>query len=135
MFGWSSGEWEFIGLKRTMVRMSFLFSSNFRRIPPVALALLLASQSHLKAAGTDGANFLDIPVGARPAAMGSGYSALATDAYAPIWNPAGLGRTIGTSFAGQHLSYLESIHYEYLGVVHSIKEGTGLGLSAQYLGT
>ena len=41
--------------------------------------------------GTEGASFLDIPVGAEPAALGSAYTALATNAYAPVWNPAGLG--------------------------------------------
>ena len=41
--------------------------------------------------GTEGASFLDIPVGAGPAALGGAYTALATDAYAPIYNPAGLG--------------------------------------------
>src|SRR5450631_2020075 len=46
-------------------------------------------------AGTEGASFLDIPVGAGPAALGSAYTALATNAYAPVWNPAGLGMLNG----------------------------------------
>ena len=32
------------------------------------------------------------PIGGRPAALGHAYSALAEDAYAPVWNPAGLAR-------------------------------------------
>ena len=89
--------------------------------------------------GTEGASFLYIPVGARPAALGSAYTALASDAYAPVWNPAGLGFVNSTELAGQHLSYLESIHYEYLGFAHPFhKEGRlprGLGFSMQYLGS
>src|SRR3954468_1834792 len=70
--------------------------------------------------GTEGASFLDIPVGAGPASMGSAYTALATDAYAPTWNPGGLGRVDSKQLAGQHLSYLESMNYEYLSYVHPL---------------
>lgn len=85
--------------------------------------------------GTEGAAFLDIPVGAGPAALGSAYTALATDAYAPIYNPAGVGFLSGTQVAAQHLSYLDSINDEFLSVVHSVGQGKAIGFSAQYLGT
>ncbi len=67
--------------------------------------------------GTEGAAFLDIPVGAGPAALGSAYSAAAKDAYAPIYNPAGLGFVTPPEIAGQHLDYLDSISYEFGSVV------------------
>ncbi len=92
-------------------------------------------------AGTEGASFLDIPVGAGPAALGSAYTALATNAYAPVWNPAGLGMLTGNELAGQHLSYLESMHYEYMSFVHPFdisRESSvhrGIGFSIQYLGS
>ena len=87
------------------------------------------------AAGTESASFLDIPIGAGPAALGGAYTALATDLYAPVWNPAGLGFLNSTQLGGEHLSYLESIHYEHLGFVTQFKSGAGLGVSAQYLGS
>jgi len=86
-------------------------------------------------AGTDSATFLDIPVGAAPAALGGAYTALANDAYAPTWNPAGLGFVDSTQIAGQHLSYLDSIDYEYLSAVHPFSKGHALGASVQYLGS
>ncbi len=92
-------------------------------------------------AGTEGASFLDIPVGAGPAALGSAYTALATNAYAPVWNPAGLGMLADNEMAGQHVSYLESIHYEFLSFVHPFDKARdsdthrGIGFSAQYLGS
>jgi hypothetical protein len=92
-------------------------------------------------AGTEGASFLDIPVGAGPAALGSAYTALATNAYAPVWNPAGLGMLSGNEMAGQHLSYLDSIHYEFLSFVHPFDKARdsdthrGIGFSVQYLGS
>jgi hypothetical protein len=91
--------------------------------------------AHAAASGTEGAAFLDIPVGAGPAALGSAYSALASDAYAPVLNPAGLGFLSSTQIAGQHLSYLESIHDEFLSFVSPLGHGRGLGVSAQYLGS
>jgi len=103
----------------------------------VVLLGLLVGSSHyvLAASGTEGAAFLDIPVGAGPAALGGAYTALATDLYAPVWNPAGLGFLDSTQVGGEHLSYLESIHYEHLGFVTHFKSGTGIGVSAQYLGS
>ncbi len=90
--------------------------------------------------GTEGASFLDIPVGAGPASLGSAYTALATNAYAPTWNPAGLGFNDANEMAAQHLSYLESIHYEYLSFSHPLGDAHGsnpthrsIGVSAQYL--
>ena len=56
-----------------------------KNVGSILTALLLATvaASLQASSGTESASFLDIPVGARPAAMGSAYSALATDAYAP----------------------------------------------------
>lgn len=105
------------------------------------LGLLSQSVQVWASAGTEGAAFLDIPVGAGPAALGSAYTALATNAYAPVWNPAGLARLSGNELAGQHLSYLESMHYEHVSFVHPFAKGResntqrGLGFSVQYLGS
>src|SRR5580704_15756425 len=76
-------------------------------------------------AGTEGASFLDIPVGAGPASLGSAYTALATNAYAPVWNPAGLGMLNGNEVAAQHLSYLDSMHYEFMSFVHPFDQERG----------
>jgi len=110
-------------------------------------ALLIAHCAVLPlyaSSGTEGAAFLDIPVGAGPAAMGAAYTALANDAYAATYNPAGLGFLNSTQFSGQHLSYIDTIHYEYLsfavplyhpGSVQADRPTSSLGGSVQYLGT
>ena len=96
--------------------------------------------------GTEGAAFLDIPVGAGPAALGAAYTPLATDAYAATYNPAGLGFLDSTQFSGQHLSYIDTIHYEYLSFGVPLPRssncsnpadcpGSAIGGSIQYLGT
>ena len=112
----------------------------------LAIAVLATGNSLEASSGTEGAAFLDVPVGAGPAALGASYTALANDAYAATWNPSGLGFLGSTQFSGQHLSYLDSIHYEYLSFALPLPRslqcsnpsecsGSGLGGSVQYLGT
>jgi Type IX secretion system protein PorV len=105
----------------------------FRHGASAALLILSLRGYSLAASGTEAASFLDIPVGGRPAALGASYSALASDAYAPVWNPAGLGFLNSTQVAGMHLSYLESINYEFASFVHPLSTGRSLGVAAQYL--
>src|SRR5437899_13046732 len=81
---------------------------------------IFSSVNLYASSGTEGAAFLDIPVGAGPTALGAAYTALAHDAYAPTYNPGGLGFLDSTQLAGQHLSYLDTLHYEYLSFVHPL---------------
>jgi hypothetical protein len=90
------------------------------------------------AAGREGASFLDIPVGAEPASLGSAYTAVADTAYAVNWNPAGLGRLDVPQLAAMHLAYLQSISYEHFAVAVPLSHGeygSGIGLSVQSLGS
>lgn len=114
--------------------------------PSVAIVSLLsiltvAPAPVLASSGTEGASFLDIPVGAGPAALGSAYTALAADAYAATWNPAGLGFADAIGVSAQHLNYLESIHDDYLSMAVPLTPAAsnevhrGVGVSVQYLGT
>jgi outer membrane protein OmpA-like peptidoglycan-associated protein len=81
-------------------------------------------------AGTTSDNFLNIGVGARPAAMGNAYLALADDANAIQWNPAGLARLDYPEVTFMHLAYFADINYEYLGVgVPWHGQGLGFGLT------
>ena len=64
--------------------------------------------------------------------MGSAYTPLANDAYAPTVNPAGLGFLSATQVAGMHLVYLEDTSFEYLSFVQPLGETHGLGGSIQY---
>lgn len=108
------------------------------RIFPLRLLgfLVFAFPTFLRAAaGTEGASFLEIPVGAAPAAMGSAYTALATNAYGVVWNPAGLAFLSHSEIAAQHLSFLEGIHDEFASIAVPLNEFSTLGIAAQYLGS
>ncbi len=124
--------------------MNDLRHLNYKAIFWQAALWSVFCYSPVLGAGTTGASFLDIPTGAGPAAMGSAYTALAMDAYAPIWNPAGLGFIDSIQIAGQHLSYLQSTHDEFLSAVYPLgfpanqgerKRKGGVAFSAQYLGS
>ncbi|MBU1701622.1 MAG: PorV/PorQ family protein [Candidatus Eisenbacteria bacterium] len=52
--------------------------------------------------GTIGGQFLKIPMGARPVAMGSAYVSLADDANSVFWNPAGIARLSRTVLSIHH---------------------------------
>jgi hypothetical protein len=112
-----------------------------KALSTVSAIILLGVSCAYASSGTEGADFLDIPVGAEPAALGSAYTALATDAYAPVWNPAGLAVADGNQLATQYNSYLESMNYEFLSFVHPLAQNRdsstqrGIGVSAQYLGS
>jgi len=64
--------------------------------------------------GTTGLAFLRIGVGARAAGLGEAYTALATDATATYWNPAGLAALPGSQIAFTHTEWLQDIRSEFL---------------------
>ncbi|MCK5218454.1 PorV/PorQ family protein [bacterium] len=83
-------------------------------------------------AGTTGAQFLKLGGGARGVALGEAYSAVADEASAVYWNPAGLGRIKNIQIVGMHTFGLESINYEFLAYTQPISVGT-LGIGLHYL--
>lgn len=104
--------------------------------------ILAAADISWASAGTEGASFLDIPVGGAPAALGSAYTAQAADVYAPVWNPAGLAFLDSIEFTGSHVSYIDPVHYEHASFVVPLQKDhetgmgrAGVGGSIEYLGT
>lgn len=90
----------------------------------IASALLLLASAPARAisadAGTAGAQFLKLGAGARAGAMGDSFSAIADDASAAYYNPAGLAQLPGTQLAGAHTSYFQGVNYEVLNFTHPI---------------
>lgn len=96
------------------------------------LVLLVRPGDARAASGSEGAAFLDIPVGARPAALGGAYSALAMDGYAAVFNPAALGALDAKRLTLTHLDHLEA-DYEFAGYAHPLASGDhGLGAAVQF---
>ena len=66
-----------------------------------------------------GVIFLTIPPGARPTGMGDSFVAIADDATATWWNPAGLGRQTGREISFMHANWLPGfglgdMYYDFL---------------------
>lgn len=84
--------------------------------------------------GTSAADFLKLAPNARAVALGNAYVAVADEANAIYWNPAGLGQLKNKEFTASYLSYVESIHYGFLGFVYPRRTGA-CGIGINYLTT
>ncbi len=84
--------------------------------------------------GVSAATFLEIGIGARAAAMGGAYAAIANDATALYWNPAGIAWVEGIQAEFMHSEWLAETTYDYLGFVVSLPSiNSSIGASIIYL--
>ncbi len=92
-------------------------------------------QTNVSAVGTSAAAFLEIGVGARAMGMGGAYAAVANDASALYWNPAGLAWMPDVQVEATHNAWLIGSSHEFVGVVVPIPSiHSTLGLSFVTLG-
>ncbi len=73
-----------------------------------------------KAAGMTSADFLNLPIGARAAAMGGAYSAISEEASAIYWNPAGLVQVPKLSAVFMRSRYVAETSYQYAAYAHRL---------------
>jgi len=89
------------------------------------------------AQGEAGGSFLLISPGARAGGMGEAQVALANDAYASYWNPAGLAFSRGQEIAAMHMNWLpglaDDIYYEFLAYRMDLGDFGALGFHATYV--
>lgn len=79
-----------------------------------------------------GAAFLKIGVGARPIGMGGAFVAVADDANAVFWNPAGLSKLNNKQISAMHTEWISDVIYDYVGYVTPLGNNA-IGISAVYL--
>jgi hypothetical protein len=80
-------------------------------------------------AGISAFQFLKLGVGARGVGMGESFVAVANDASALYWNPAGLTQFQGEQVLVAHTEYVADIKHDYLGGVYHLTENDAVGLS------
>lgn len=94
--------------------------------------LALPLCAHAQDAGKSGLAFLKIGAGSRAAALGEAYVALANDATAIYWNPAGLALSNKAQLAVTHLEWLENINHNFAAISFRGFGGTlGLAITTQ----
>jgi hypothetical protein len=79
-------------------------------------------------AGISTAQFLKIGVGARAAALGDAFIAIADDASALYWNPAGLIQFKNHEIIFAHNSWLVDINHDFLGGVYHFGNNYAVGI-------
>lgn len=104
---------------------------------PRALSIFLlcfAAQASAFASGpgTSAANFLKIPVGARETSLGGAFTAVADNADAVFYNPAGLGLLAAPEVSYAFNNYLPGVSQQGLAAAYPAARGT-LGLGVNYL--
>ena len=85
--------------------------------------------------GTAAVQFFKIGVGARAVGMGGTFVAVANDASALYWNPAGIVEFNSNQLFFSHINWLVDIKHDFVGYVHHIDGTNSIGISATALYT
>jgi long-subunit fatty acid transport protein len=80
-------------------------------------------------AGISAFQFLKIGVGARGVAMGESFVAIANDASALFWNPAGLTQFTENQAIASHTEYVVDIKHDFFGVAYHLDPQNSVGAS------
>jgi hypothetical protein len=94
-----------------------------------------APRSEFSKVGAGTGSFLNLPVGARAAAMGASFVAVADDASALFWNPAGITQIEGTGASYTFAPYFAGMTHHFAGASFGISEDWSLGISALSYGS
>lgn len=82
--------------------------------------------------GTTSADFLRIPVGARPSGMAEAFTGVADDVHSLAYNPAGIAFLARQELGVVHDAYAAGASHEWLGYIRPLRFGT-YGLSVNML--
>lgn len=83
----------------------------------VSLSVLVALTLAVPAfAGQSGFAFLEVPAGARAAALGGAYGSVSRGAESAFWNPAGLADFTGTQLTATHTETYENLRHEQVAI-------------------
>jgi hypothetical protein len=98
-----------------------------------ALVVGLCSGDPVDRSGTSGAAFLRLGLGARPLALGGAFSAVADDAEALFWNPAGLVYSTAEEVNVNHAEWFAGQRCELLMGTARVQENICVGLGGAFL--
>ena len=121
-----------------------MITNRFIHLLILILSLILAKTAVAADEGAHAAEFLSHGVGARALGMGSAFVAIADDATATYWNPAGLTKVKKHSFSAMYSDTFSTgdgswlsrglVTYNFLNYVYQIEDIGSVGLSWIRLG-
>jgi len=98
----------------TLFFMLFLFSGEMQAQEKSSGTTF---ETNVSGVGTSAAAFLEIGVGARAMSMGGAYAAIANDATALYWNPAGTAFASRIQIELMHNQWLADTDFNFVGIV------------------
>lgn len=97
---------------------------HISKVAAIAIIVVTLLPSSVRGGSEAGALFLLISPGARAGGMGEAQVAVANDAYASYWNPAGLAFLEGSEAALMHVNWLPNLvsdmYYEFVAFRHHV---------------
>ncbi|MFQ5651095.1 MAG: PorV/PorQ family protein [bacterium] len=117
-------------LRKSMTYGLLPFLSLFLALPGSAQNL-----GSVTKVGTTSAGFLEIGVGSRATGMGGAFVAIANDATALYWNPAGITHLQSNEVVLVHTEWLADINFDFAGLVLPVGNFGTLGAMITVLST
>jgi len=93
----------------------------------IVLICFSSSSFAVSKVGSTAAPFLNIAVGARAVGMGGAFTAMADDATALYWNPAGIAGIEKFQVSLVHTDWLTDLRYDVIGAVLPLQHDDALG--------
>ena len=127
----------FTPMTRSRFLPRYFLLASFLGFIALAIPNPLLSQvnNDVSKVGTTSAPFLEIEVGSKAVGMGSAFVAVANDATALYWNPAGISRLSGNETVLIHTERIANINYDFVGTVFPMGNLGVLGISIISLST
>jgi hypothetical protein len=95
----------------------------------------ISSAGEISKRGTSAAPFLQLGAGGRATGMGQAFTAIADDASALYWNPAGMERVSSSSISFSYMDWIANMSFVHAGVVLKTNSMGSFGLSVTSLST
>jgi hypothetical protein len=115
-------------------KLKLRWRNNMKNIKKIFLLILFFCTTSLFAdnVSVSGAQFLNLPIGAKAIGMGEAVVATCNDASSLYWNPAGIAFAENKNILFMHGIWFSDVSYDWLGYVQPTIFG-GVGVTVQYI--
>ncbi|MCX6828647.1 MAG: PorV/PorQ family protein [candidate division Zixibacteria bacterium] len=97
------------------------------------LSALLGRTTIASDNGRASADFLNIGISARSAALGGAFTSIADDASASYWNPGGLTALECAQISFSHFTWYQGLNFNFLGAAFPVSDRLTLAVNTEYL--